>query len=68
MNNGQWYIERRDDGKYSAKKGGADRASAVADTQADAIEAAKKIDPNAAIHVERVRETEGGAPDKWRKL
>ncbi len=68
MNNGQWYIEKRPDGQYSATKGGADRASAVEGTQGEAIERAKEIDPAAPIHVERVRETEHGGPDKWRKL
>jgi hypothetical protein len=28
-NNDQWYIERTDDGDYSAKKGGAQRSSAM---------------------------------------
>jgi hypothetical protein len=67
MNNNQWYIERTEDGRYSAKKGGASRASAIEDTQADAIARAKQIDPNAPIHVERVRDTDRGSPDKWRK-
>jgi len=65
--NDQWYVERNDDGKYSAKKGGAQRASAVENTQAAAIERAKEIDPKAPIHVERVRDTDVGSRDKWRK-
>lgn len=67
MKNDQWYIEQNDDGRYSAKKGGVARASAIEDTQAEAIARAKQIDPTAPIHVERVRTTERGAPDKWRK-
>jgi len=66
-NNNRWYIERNDEGKYTATKGGADRASAVRDTQAEAIERARDIDPDAPIHVERVRHTDEGSPDKWRK-
>jgi hypothetical protein len=26
------------------------------------------MNPNATIHVERVRHTDGGSPDKWRKV
>jgi len=66
-NNNQWYIEKTEDGKYAAKKGGADRASAIRDTQADAIDRAREIDPDAAMHAERVRHTDQGSPDKWRK-
>ena len=67
-NNNQWYIERIDDGKYAATKGGADRASAVRDTQSEAIERAREIDSEAPIHVERVRNTDQGSRDRWRKL
>jgi hypothetical protein len=66
-NNNQWYIERNDQGKYTATKGGADRASTVKDTQAEAIERAREIDPDAHINVERVRDTDKGSRDKWRR-
>jgi len=61
------YIERRPDGDYAVIKPDADRASAVESTQAEAIERAKELNPVAAIHVERVRKTKVGNPDKWRK-
>jgi len=60
------FIERRDDGKYSVKKEGADRASAVTDTQREAIDRAKEIAPNIRPDVERVRDTKDGGRDKWR--
>jgi hypothetical protein len=60
------YVERRDEGDYAVRRPGAQRASGVCDTQAEAIERAREIDPNAAIHVERVRYTSQGTPDKWR--
>lgn len=60
------YVERRDEGDYAVRRPGSERASAVLPTQAEAIERAKEIDPNAAIHVERVRETNRGGRDKWR--
>ncbi|MFK4447133.1 hypothetical protein ABH944_007420 [Caballeronia udeis] len=61
------YVERRPDGSYAVTKPGAQRASAVESTQQQAIERARQINPDAAIHVERVRNTSGGNPDKWRK-
>ena len=49
------------------QEGGAERASAVEPTQAKAIARARELNPNAAVHVERVRKTSEGSPDKWRK-
>ena len=60
------YIERRDDGKYAVKREGAERASAITDTQKEAIERAKEISPGTNPDVERVRKTQVGGPDKWR--
>lgn len=60
------YVERRDEGDYAVRRPGSERASAVLPTQAEAIDRGKEIDPNAAIHVERVRETTRGGRDKWR--
>lgn len=64
---GQLFIERRPDGAYAVRRPGAGRASAIEQTQGDAIARARQLDPNAAIHVERVRSTNRGAPDKWRR-
>jgi pyridoxine/pyridoxamine 5'-phosphate oxidase len=61
------FVERRPEGDYAVRKPNAERASAVAATQAEAIERAKELNPKAAIHVERVRNTDVGSPDKWRK-
>jgi hypothetical protein len=66
-NNDQFYVEHRDSGNYAVRRGGSDRASAIEPTQREAIERAGKIDPNAPIHVERVRDTNVGGRDKWRK-
>lgn len=59
--------QRRPDGQYAVTRPNADRASAITPTQGEAIERAGKIAPNAAIHVERIRNTNLGHPDKWRK-
>ena len=62
------YVERREnEGDYAIRRPGSDKASGVEPTQAEAIERAREIEPNAAIHVERVRRTSRGSPDKWRK-
>lgn len=61
------YIERRREGDYAIRRPDSERASAVCDRQSEAIDRAREIDPNAAIHVERVRYTSRGTPDKWRR-
>ena len=61
------FVERRPDGRYSVERPNASRASAIEKTQADAIAKARAIDPNAAVHVERVRNV-GPGRDKWRKI
>lgn len=61
----EYFIERRDDGKFKVLKPGADRASAVADTQKAAIDRAKELNPDATRHIERVRNV-GPGRDKWR--
>ncbi len=65
---GKLYIERRpEEGDYAIRRPSAERISGHQSTQADAIERAKEIDPSAAILVERVRHTDRGHPDKWRR-
>lgn len=66
-NNDHLYIERREQGDYAVRRGGSERASAVTSTQGEAINRGRQIAPDAPIHVERVRNTSGGHPDKWRK-
>jgi hypothetical protein len=61
------FIERRDDGDYAVRKQGSDRASAIEQTQQEAIEKAQEMNPGVPILVERVRDTDVGGRDKWRK-
>jgi hypothetical protein len=63
----QFYVERRPEGDYAVRRGGAQRASALEPTQAEAIDRAREMDPRAPIHVERVRNTDCGTRDHWRK-
>ena len=60
------YVERRTKGDYAVRRPGSKKASDVQDTQAEAIESARELEPDAAIHVERVRHTSKGRPDEWR--
>jgi hypothetical protein len=68
MAQNELYIERREQGDYAVRRPGSEKASAILPTQAKAIERAREINPNAAVHVERVRDTSVGGRDKWRKL
>jgi uncharacterized protein YwgA/O-acetyl-ADP-ribose deacetylase (regulator of RNase III) len=68
MKDDEFFIEKRPEGDFAIRKPNSDRASAVEPTQADAIERARQMNPEATIHVERVRHTNAGSPDKWRKL
>jgi hypothetical protein len=61
------FIEQHKDG-YAILRGGVKEPLAVETTQDAAIEKARKLDPDAAIHVERVRNVEGGGRDKWRRV
>jgi hypothetical protein len=61
------FVERRPQGDYIVRRPGSERASVVTPTQAEAIDRARTIAPSAAVHVERVRDTERGGSDKWRK-
>ena len=67
MTKEQLFVERRPEGDYAVRKPNSERASAVLPTQAEAIVRAKELNPNKSPLVERVRHTESGKPDKWRK-
>jgi hypothetical protein len=62
-----FFVEQRDDKRYNVTEKGTKAPFAVTRTQAKGIDAAKSKDPNAAIHVERVRDV-GPGRDKWRKI
>jgi hypothetical protein len=68
MSKNELFVEYREqEGDYAVRRPGAARASATEPTQAEAIDTAREIAPNAAILVERVRNTSVGGRDKWRK-
>jgi hypothetical protein len=61
------YVERRQEGDYAVRRPKSERASAVAPTQREAIDLARDMNPGRSPDVERVRNTEAGRRDKWRK-
>lgn len=67
MANDNIFVEQRPDGTYAVERPGAERASAILPTQAEAIKRAKQISPGSRPDVERVRRTNRGKPDQWRK-
>lgn len=67
MSNDRLFVERRPQGDYAVRRPNAQRASAVLPTQGDAIARARELSPNMDPLVERVRYTNRGKPDQWRK-
>lgn len=67
MDKDQLFVERRPEGDYAVRRPNSERASAVLPTQAEAIQRARELNPEKPPLVERVRNTERGHPDKWRK-
>ena len=61
------YVERRPQGDNAVRRPNSERASDVLPTQHQAIDRARELSPGSSPHVERVRHTDRGAPDKWRK-
>ena len=58
-------VERKDDGSYRALRNG--RTVATGDTQRCTAEKVEKLYPNDTIEVERVRDTNEGTRDHWRR-
>jgi len=61
-----YFVERNVEGRFTTIANGADRVSGIFDTQAEAIEYAKQLNPDDHPDVERVRDTKSGKRDKWR--
>jgi len=61
------FVERRPEGDYAVRKPNSQRASDVLPTQRQAIDRATELNNGVKPLVERVRNTTGGSPDKWRK-
>ena len=66
-NENELFVEHRPDGTYVVLRPEAARASAKENTQEEAIDRAKEIQPDAVVLVERVRHTLKGKPGRWRR-
>ncbi len=60
-------MEQTDDGRYAVRGEGSKRASGLFDTQRQAIDHANELNPVDHPDVERVRNTDVGRRDKWRR-
>jgi hypothetical protein len=60
------FVEREDDGKYTATQN--HRAIATGDTQRQTIDRARRVKPDDPVLAERVRDTDVGGRDKWRRV
>ncbi|RYF48397.1 MAG: DUF2188 domain-containing protein [Cytophagaceae bacterium] len=67
MDKDQLFVEQREQGDYAVRKPNSARASAIAPTQREAIERARELNPGKPPLVERVRNTNTGGRDQWRK-
>lgn len=66
-NDDRYYVEQREQGDYAVRRGGAKRASDVLPTQREAIKRGTELGDGRAPVVERVKHTNVGKPDQWRK-
>jgi Uncharacterized protein conserved in bacteria (DUF2188) len=60
-------VQQRNDGKFEVRKPGAKRASAVKDTQTEAVARARELAPGKAPIAKRVRKTPGAKRGTWRE-
>jgi hypothetical protein len=61
------FVEQRPQGDYAVRRPNSQRASDVLPTQREAIERARQLNDGNPPLVERVRNTDKGGRDKWRK-
>ncbi len=62
-----YFVEQTDDLRYAVRAKGSKRATDILDTQREAIDRVDELNPNDRPDVERVRDTQNGGRDKWRK-
>jgi hypothetical protein len=59
------YVEQEGDGSYAARQN--KRIIATGQTQREAIDRARRAEPDDPVLAERVRDTKVGGRDKWRR-
>jgi hypothetical protein len=67
MSKDRLFVEQRPQGDFAVRRPNSERASAVLPTQAEAIARARQLNPETPPLVERVRNTNVGGRDQWRK-
>jgi hypothetical protein len=60
------YVEQQPDGTYKATQN--HRAIAKGETQRQTIDRARRVEPDDPVLAERVRDTDVGGRDKWRRV
>lgn len=60
------FIEQQKDGTYEARQN--HRVIAKGNTQRQTIDRARRAKPDDPVLAERVRDTEAGGRDKWRRV
>jgi hypothetical protein len=61
-----YFIEKNEEGKFKTTAKGGAKPSGVFDTQREAIDYAKELNPDDHPDVERVRKLPGSRPGEWR--
>lgn len=59
-------VEQKHDGTYAASHNG--RVIAKGETQRETIDRARRVEPDPPVLAERVRDTDRGRRDKWRRV
>jgi hypothetical protein len=60
------FVEQQEDGTYEATQN--HRIIAKGNTQRRTIDRARRVKPDDPVLAERVRDTEAGGRDKWRRV
>jgi len=60
------FVGQTNDGGHAVRAKGSKRASAILETQRDAIDRVKELNSDNRPAVERVRNTQAGVRNKWR--
>ena len=61
-----YFVEQNERGRFAVRAKGSKRASALFETQREAIQRAKEMNQSDRPDVERVRNTRDGGRDQWR--
>ena len=66
MTGKHYFVEKNEEGMFAVRAQGSKHASSLHRTQGEAVVEADRLNSEDHPDVERVRQTDGGGPDKWR--